>query len=144
MATAQTQKKLQFLYFIVSFSTTNNSPRKFLKKPKKTFINMATAQTACVYASFILDGGDAASLQKVCKAAGIDVPASLAQAFGKLYASKKVEELTKNIAVGGGAAAAAAPAAAAPKGAAPAAGGKKKAPTPPPSDDDDDMIGGLF
>ena len=102
---------------------------------------MATAQTACVYASFILDGGDAASLQKVCKAAGIDVPASLAQAFGKLYTSKKVEEFTKNIAVGGGAAA---PAAEAPKGAAPAAGGKKKAPTPPPSDDDDDMIGGLF
>ena len=104
---------------------------------------MATAQTACVYASLILDGGDAASLQKVCKAAGVEVPASLAQAFGKLFTTQKVGDFTKNIAVGGGAAApAAAEAAPAAKGAAPA--GKKKAPTPPPSDEDDDMIGGLF
>ena len=103
---------------------------------------MATAQTACVYASLILDGGDAASLQKVCKAAGIEVSASLAGAFGKLFTTQKVGDFTKNIAVGGGAAAPAAAEAAPAKGAAPA--GKKKAPTPPPSDEDDDMIGGLF
>ncbi len=105
---------------------------------------MATAQQACVYASFILDGGDAATIVKVCKAAGIDVPASLADAFGKLYANKKVADLVKNVSVGGGAGAAPAAATAAPAAAAKKEEPKKKEEKKPEPEDDDDLMGGLF
>jgi len=105
---------------------------------------MAAAQQACVYASFILDGGEAATIVKVCKAAGVEVPASLADAFGKLYAGKKVGDLVKNVSFGGGAAPApsAAPAAGK-KDEKPAAPAKKEEKKPEP-EDDDDLMGGLF
>jgi large subunit ribosomal protein LP1 len=109
---------------------------------------MASAQQACVYAAFILDGGDSASIQKVCKAAGIDVPASLADTFGKTFASQKLGDLVKNVSFGGGGAAAGAAAPAAAKAddkkaaAAPAKDDKKAKKEEKPADEDDDLFGG--
>lgn len=107
-------------------------------------------QLALSYAGFILgDAGakvDAASLQAVLDAAGIQVEKAWVTQFGKILSSRPIDSF---FAVGGGSGDA--PSAAAPKEEAKKKEekkeekkeAKKEAPPPPPEDDNMDM-GGLF
>jgi ribosomal protein L12E/L44/L45/RPP1/RPP2 len=102
-----------------------------------------SAQLACTYAAFIAEKADAASIQAILKAAGVDVPAAYATTFAGIYAKNDATKILKNVSFGGGAGAAA-PAAAA---AAPAAGKAAPAAAAPAAakeEEDEEMGFGLF
>ena len=99
-----------------------------------------SAQSALTYAAFICDGNaDAATLQAVCKAGGVEVSAGLAKVYAQMLAKKNLGDLLNNVSFGGCAGGAAAGGAAA-GAAAPAA----KAAEPEEEEGDDDMGFGLF
>jgi ribosomal protein L12E/L44/L45/RPP1/RPP2 len=75
---------------------------------------VANAQSALVYAAFVCDGNaDAAKLQAVCKAAGVDVAPGMAKNFAAILAKKSLADVLKNVQLGGGGGAGAAPSASA-------------------------------
>ena len=101
---------------------------------------MSTDQLALTYAAFICGGqADAATLEKVIKAAGASVSASNTKIFAAILAKKNIDDVLKNVSLGGGGGGGSAAAPAAGGAAAPKAAAKEES-----EEEDDDMGMGLF